>query len=118
MPWFQMDDSAYDHPKVASLSDAAFRLWVTAGMYCARHLTDGVITPTTLRILHARTRQCDELRTTGLWERMPEGGYRMHDYLDYNRSREWHQDQRRREREKKAKQREKANKDPETGRYV
>ena len=83
MTWFKMDDSAYDHPKVVGLSDGAFRLWVCAGLYCSRHLTDGIVAPGTLRVLQAKQRYCDELWAAGLWEPLPEGGYRYHDWGEY-----------------------------------
>lgn len=88
MPWFKLDDSTYDHPKIVQVSDGAFRLWVTAGLYCARHLTDGVVSPGTLKVLQAKGKHCDELWLAGLWERIPEGGYRFHDWHDYQPTRE------------------------------
>ncbi len=88
MPWFKLDDSTYDHPKIVQVSDGAFRLWITAGLYCARHLTDGIISPGTLKVLQAKGRHCDELWSAGLWERIPEGGYRFHDWHDYQPTRE------------------------------
>ena len=117
MTWFRLDDSTYDHPKIVQLSDGAFRLWVIAGLYSARHLTDGIITTGTLRVLQAKSKHCDELWTAGLWERVPEGGYRFHDWLHYQPSREEVQRRRAHEREKKAKWRERARRSDDTGRY-
>lgn len=88
MAWFKLDDSMWSHPKFLRLSDKAFRLWVRAGAYCAQHLTDGVVTEDTLLILGAGRKQCDELWTAGLWERVPEGGYRFHDWTDYQWTRD------------------------------
>jgi hypothetical protein len=100
--WFKLDDSAYDHPKVAGLSDGAFRLWVTCGLYCSKHLTDGIVTAVTLRVLQAKGKHCDELWTAGLWERVPEGGYRFHDWTDYQWTRRQVEQKRQHDRERKA----------------
>jgi hypothetical protein len=118
MSWFRLDDSAYDHPKVAGLSDGAFRLWITAGLYCSKYLTDGIVTTATLRLFQAKPKHCDELWTVGLWERVPEGGYRFHDWSDYQWTREQVTERRRKAAEKKARQRGHTNRDPQTGRYA
>lgn len=116
--WFKLDDSAYDHPKIACLSDAAFRLWVTAGLYSARHLTDGVVTPTTLRLLHAKPRTARELVVSGLWHPIPDGGYRFHDWQEYQPSADVVRERRVKDREKKQRQRSAANRHPDNGRYA
>ena len=68
MTWFKVDDSFYDHPKVVDLSMAARGLWVTAGSYCGRHLTDGHITRKRVRALAGRSAaQVRELIDAGLW---------------------------------------------------
>ena len=43
MPWVKLDDGFTDHPKIASLSDSAFRTFVTALCYCNKNLTDGFV---------------------------------------------------------------------------
>lgn len=88
MPWFKVDDSMWSHPKFLGLSDKAFRLWVRAGAYACQHLTDGVISDDMLGLLGAARKHCDELWAAGLWERVPEGGYRFHDWQDYQPSSE------------------------------
>jgi hypothetical protein len=45
MPWAKFDDRYPWHRKVRPLSDAAFRLDVSAICWCAENLTDGVILP-------------------------------------------------------------------------
>jgi hypothetical protein len=116
--WFKLDDATYDHPKIVQVSDGAFRLWVTAGLYCAKHLTDGIISPGTLKVLQAKSRHCDELWSAGLWERIPEGGYRFHDWDHYQPTRLQVIERRRKEAERKAKARAQANHDPQTGRFT
>ena len=41
MTWVKVDDALPEHPKVARLSDAAFRVHISALCYSARNLTDG-----------------------------------------------------------------------------
>jgi hypothetical protein len=88
MTWFKVDDSFYDHPKVDDLPDSAGMLWLRAGSYCARHLTDGVVPDRRAR------RMCDNpdegikaLLDSGLWE-IVEGGYRFHDWEKYQPTRD------------------------------
>lgn len=57
-----------------------------AGAYSAQHLTDGIVTKEMLSILGAQRRNCDELWTAGLWERVTDGGYRFHDWDHYQMS--------------------------------
>ena len=49
MPWFNVDDGFYDHPKVDDLPLEAVGLWTLAGAYCMRQLTDGAITESRVR---------------------------------------------------------------------
>ena len=43
MPYLNSDDAMPENEKVDVLSDGAFRLYVAAMHYCARHLTDGAV---------------------------------------------------------------------------
>lgn len=90
MPYLNMDDSFPDHPKVDGLSDGAFRLHVSAMCYAAKHLTDGYIPPERVSRLTPRYKaaQLDELIKAGLWVKH-DTGHRIHDYLDWNKSRAW-----------------------------
>lgn len=67
MPWFKVDDGFYDHPKVIGLDMNAIGLWALAGSYCARHLTDGVITDRQIRAIGGTRRQAEKLVSAGLW---------------------------------------------------
>lgn len=87
MPWFKVDDSFYDHPKVFDAPDCAVALWVRAGTWSARNLTDGFV-PARLP-----ARLCDdpdvavrELIARGLWSRS-KGGYQFHDWSVYQPTR-------------------------------
>jgi hypothetical protein len=86
MAYLQIDDGFADHPKIDDLSDAAFRAHVRALCHCAKHLTDGTF-PKTAGERFARPKVRKELLTSGLWVEVP-GGYEIHDYLDWNDSRE------------------------------
>ena len=86
MSWVKIDDAMPDHLKVVPLSDAAFRAYVTSICYAARSLSDGFIPFKKAKEFAGRARVIQEL-VPGLWE-TAEGGFRVHDYLQYNPSRE------------------------------
>lgn len=90
MPYLNMDDNFADHPKVDGLSDGAFRLHVSAMCYAAKHKTDGAIPPERIPRLMPRFKQTyvTELIKAGLWVQHDDG-QRIHDYLDWNKSRAW-----------------------------
>jgi hypothetical protein len=87
--WLHVDDAMPEHPKIQGLSDAAFRLHIRGLAYCARLLTDGhVPEKVALQMLPTRSRRAlDQLVTDQIWHR-ENGGFEIHDYLDYNPSRE------------------------------
>lgn len=87
MSWVRIDDRFPRHPKIVGLSDAAFRLHVTGLCYCAEHLTDGRITKMAVRLLGANRRQLDELAEAGVWLE-DEDAWTVHDFLEYNPSKE------------------------------
>ncbi|MFI8206846.1 hypothetical protein [Streptomyces sp. NPDC085937] len=90
MPWVKLDDRFPSHRKIALLSDRAFRLHVSAICWCAENLTDGRIADRELALV-TRVRgvkaTAKQLEDAGLWDRT-EDGWVIHDYLDYNPSRE------------------------------
>lgn len=80
MTWVRLDETMVEHPKVAQLSDAAFRIHIDALCYANRNLTDGFV-PTV--IAHRRSRRrAAELVAAGVWDAAP-GGYQIHDFHDY-----------------------------------
>lgn len=105
MSWLRIDDGFTEHRKIVPLSDAAFRLHVEALCYASRQQTDGFIADVILLRWHTDddTRSLgkivdEELVRRGLWEPV-DGGWMVHDFLEYNPSRdERHQraDQRKR----------------------
>lgn len=95
MTWFRVDDSFYDHPKTRAidpkrLPDAVY-VWTMAGCYCARHLTDGSISRTSLKavcnLFERRLKAvCDELVRVNLWE-FDGVSYKFRDWHDYQPTR-------------------------------
>lgn len=91
MTWIKLEDKAPRHPKVAGLSDKAFRVWVTSMCYSSEFLTDGILPPAYL--LTVKQAIQDELVAARLWDRvkLPEqsGGavvLSIHDYLGHQTS--------------------------------
>jgi len=90
VPFARIDDDYYDHPKILAAGPAAERLWVRGIAYCNRYLTDGLLADSAVRRLaddDDAARLAERLVSVGLWERVP-GGYRVHDFLDYQPSAE------------------------------
>lgn len=85
MTWIKLDDRAPRHPKVAGLSDRAFRLWIQGMCYASEFLTDGALPQAFLRTTPAAARR--ELLTAGLWFETPTGAV-IHDYLAHQTSRD------------------------------
>lgn len=85
MTWVYLDDHFTEHPKIAHLSDAAFRGFVEGLCYCARNLTDGRI-PTTHAKKLTSAKAVRELMSCGLWVQNGKS-VDVHDYLHYQSSR-------------------------------
>lgn len=82
------------HKKIAGLSDAAFRLWVSAMDRARAQGTDGQLDELDLDLVAKcppkgpkRTKLIAELVAAGLWE-PTDGGWQIHDYLDWQDSSE------------------------------
>ncbi|CAB4166872.1 DnaA N-terminal domain containing protein [uncultured Caudovirales phage] len=84
MPWLKIDENMTEHPKVIGLSNGAFRAHFEALCYAARMLTDGSIATNVARA-RGWSRSASALVEAELWE-VAEGGWRIHDYLDFNPS--------------------------------
>lgn len=123
MSWVKLDDQFPNHPKVLKAGGAAAWLYVAGLCYSQAHLTDGIIPAVavprlidydSLASLNPLSRQyvatlrrvvqelCTSLVDHGLWELVP-GGYRIHDYHDYNSTAESVRTRREATREKIAK---------------
>lgn len=86
MPWFRLDDSFHSHPKVIAAGNEAVGLYVRCGTYAAQHLTDGFVGKSIV-LLYGSEALAARLVDVALWNRT-RGGWNIHDYLDYNPSRE------------------------------
>jgi hypothetical protein len=86
MPWFRLDDSFHSHPKVIAAGNEAVGLYTRCGTYAAEHLTDGFLRKDVV-LLYGSSALAASLVRTRLWHRT-RGGWVIHDYLDYNPSRE------------------------------
>ena len=103
MTWIRLDDGFPDHPKIATVGPLAGWFHVCGLCYAGRYLTDGFIPENAvfrladfrgIGISHGMVGHdveagelIDALLDAGLWQRV-EGGYMIHDYLEYNPSAE------------------------------
>ncbi len=110
MPWVRLDEAFAQHPKVAAAGPLAIALQVAGLCYCNQNLTDGFIPRAVARTLvdwqvdredgrvytvgvtcgmSGNDLECewviDLMLERGIWIEAP-GGYRIHDYLDYQPS--------------------------------
>ena len=85
--WFKVDDGFWSHPKTLALTPEAVALWVRAGSYCGKHLTDGFVSIAILPMLQGDDIAADELVAAGLW-RKAKNGYAFHDWNQYQDTRE------------------------------
>jgi 5-methylcytosine-specific restriction protein A len=74
MSWFGVDDRACGHPKIVGLPDAAFRLWVSAGCWCARYSPEGYVPQAVAKgLVRGGLRNAERLERAQLWEREGNG---------------------------------------------
>jgi predicted kinase len=81
----RLDDGFLDHPKVIAAGGDAMWLYVCGLVYAGRHLTDGFIADGMVGRLSDRAAArelAERLVAVGLWEHAA-GGYRIHDYAEY-----------------------------------
>ena len=108
MPWVRIDEEFPHHPKVVKAGPLGMAMHVAALCYCNQYLTDGFVPKSVaaglLDLDGIGMRQwmgeltgggedatwqlvVQDLEDAGLWERA-EGGWQIHDYHDYQPSRE------------------------------
>jgi len=90
LPWVRLDENFADHPKVERVGPLAAWLHIAALCYSARHLTDGRIPKAkAVRLVDIPdpAEHVSALLSEGIWV---ENGtdYVIHDYLDYQPSRD------------------------------
>lgn len=106
MPWAQLDDQFHAHHKAAMAwqTRGALGLHLLAMSYCAGLLTDGFVHEAFVIGKLPQRREREKLTAAlidaGLWEHA-EGGYRIHDWLNYNPSRQQIHKRRARDRDRK-----------------
>lgn len=104
MTWVKLDDQFPDHPKIEEVGGDAAWLYVCGLCYCARYLTDGKIPKGRVPRLSDRKnpeKLARALVTAGMWFDGVDAYY-VHDYLEFNPSREHVERERARDRAKKA----------------
>lgn len=86
MAWVKLDDQARHHRKILAAGPVGAWLWVCGLMYCnSQKARDGFIPTEAVPVLYPLPtwrREAIRLAAIGLWEPV-EGGYRVHDYHDY-----------------------------------
>jgi hypothetical protein len=90
VPWVRLDESFADHPKIERVGPLAAWLHVAALCYCARHLTDGALPKAKahrLADIPDPAEHVAALLREGLWTE-DGSAYVLHDYLDYQPSRQ------------------------------
>jgi hypothetical protein len=92
MAWFKVDDGFFSSRKVLMIPRAmrakCLGIWVQAGTWSAKELTDGHVPGYVLDELGGIPEERDELIRVGLWLPDGEDGIYFHDWLDFQPSRE------------------------------
>jgi hypothetical protein len=92
MTWFKVDDKFPTHRKVLSIPRGPRRLsaigaWTLAGAWVSGSSHDGQVPIYVLDDLGITAKVAADLVSAGLWE-VADGGYLVHDYLDFNPSKD------------------------------
>jgi hypothetical protein len=95
LSWAKIDDALDENGKIVPISDAAFRAYITSICYSARNESDGFILAKKAKEFAGRPRIIQELTEcrkaspnktpSPLWEPV-DGGFLVHDFLEYNPS--------------------------------
>ncbi|MBM3451358.1 MAG: hypothetical protein FJX78_10365 [Armatimonadetes bacterium] len=86
MPWFRLEGRGAFHHKVLAAGNEAYGAWCRAGQWCSDQLTDGRV-PRAVADQIAKPKVWAKLIEAGLMHEA-DGGYQIHDYLDWNPSSE------------------------------
>jgi len=95
MPWVRLDDSILDHPKLINAGPMAERLYIRSIVWSSRHLTDGAVPKKAVDHIcrwdgvtaPSNVELAGHLVEAGLWHPTEEG-WAIHDFADYQPSRE------------------------------
>lgn len=95
MSWFRQEQNFISHPKFIQLSDGSFRLWHEGKCWVESNLSDGILPFSVVKgFRYYKPKRAQGLLDAphgyqfGLWEVIEGVGYKMHDYLYFNPSRE------------------------------
>lgn len=94
MSWVRFENNIGEHPKCLELADElylpALGLLLVIVAWCDAHRTDGHIPAKAIRRIcpDSYDAELDELVRVGFLEAVPPVGYYVHDYTDWQRSRE------------------------------
>lgn len=100
MTWVRIEENWHGHPKMLGAGLAAMGLYTWGLSYSSHYLTDGFIPKNALPGLVGTKPAAKALEVFGVWEPVP-GGWRIHDYLDYNPSKAQVEAQRAADKERK-----------------
>jgi len=125
MTWAKVDDRWPRHPKAIAVGPLGRDLYICGLCYCNEHLTDGFIPEEAVATLapsgpgnhqnkvSSASATTQRLLSAGLWEKVP-GGYRVHDYFDWNPTAERVREQRRLKKNRQDRWRRDASRDAST----
>jgi hypothetical protein len=105
MSWVKVDDQMPRHPKLLGLGRDRLMcqgVWLDGMCYASAYLTDGFVPAAALE--RGCDRYAERLVKAGLWDKV-EGGYRVHDYHDYQPTREQVTEARKRNAERQSRHR-------------
>lgn len=93
--WFQQEQNYVSHPKFVQISDGSFRYWHEIKCWVESNLTDGIVPVSVAKGFRSyKPKRLTQLIaaphgfTHGLLDVIDGVGYKMHDYLYFNPSRE------------------------------
>lgn len=85
MPWFKVDDGFFASQKVTRIPRgkrwSAVGLWLLAGTWCSKELTDGFLPDYQFQELGGAKRDADALVESELWERL-DGGWQFVEWAE------------------------------------
>ncbi len=91
MAWIKLDDKFPRNPKVRACDFETRWLYIAGLCFSGEYLTDGFLRTADVALLVGDLKRpkaaIRQLLKVGLWEKA-QGGYRIHDYLEYNPTKE------------------------------
>lgn len=84
MSWLRIDDGFALHPKLVSLSDRQFRVWMRLLCWCARYRTRGVLSGGAFTEVGARPTDLVHFASLGLIDAGDDETLVIHDWSIYN----------------------------------